>query len=317
MLEGQCDVWSGIISAAVYVAKVDGQAVVVELSSNQDPRLVPLASVASRVRAFHAAAESKGLCKLDLQLVSQDVESVWLSALYPVNAMRNRALAAARTDVVLLLDVDFWPSAELGELASSARKYASLREATAARNAIVLPAFETRDSGGVGVEAARDAALDGKSAAAQMYRDGRLKAFHADRYRAGHRATDYAKWLEATRPYRVRYEEGYEPYILVARAAVPWYDERFVGYRKNKVVHLLHLASLGVQFVIHPHAFAVHAPHPRARTWKVTHTTGLWEQLAAMYDGVRSRVQEGVYVPASRYSCARHVVGPLIVGLDG
>lgn len=44
-------------------------------------------------------------------LVSQTVESVWLSALYPVNAMRNRALANARTDAVLLLDVDFWPSA--------------------------------------------------------------------------------------------------------------------------------------------------------------------------------------------------------------
>ena len=34
---------------------------------------------------------------------------MWLSALYPVNAMRNRALAGAETDVVLLLDVDFWP----------------------------------------------------------------------------------------------------------------------------------------------------------------------------------------------------------------
>ena len=28
-----------------------------------------------------------------------------------VNAMRNRALANAHTDAVLLLDVDFWPSA--------------------------------------------------------------------------------------------------------------------------------------------------------------------------------------------------------------
>lgn len=40
-----------------------------------------------------------GNCKLDIQLVSQEVESIWLSALYPVNAMRNRALAGATTDV--------------------------------------------------------------------------------------------------------------------------------------------------------------------------------------------------------------------------
>lgn len=80
-------------------------------------------------------------------------------------------------------------------------------------------------------------------------------------------------------PPTCRYEEGYEPYIIVSRAFVPWYDERFVGYRKNKVVHLLYLSSSGIQFVVHPRAFAVHAPHPRARTWKVTHKTGLWDQV--------------------------------------
>ncbi len=37
-----------------------------------------------------------------------------------VNAMRNRALANAHTDAVLLLDVDFWPSA--GALACRAGK---------------------------------------------------------------------------------------------------------------------------------------------------------------------------------------------------
>lgn len=139
-----------------------------------------------------------------------------------------------------------------------------------------------------------------------------------------------------------RYEEGFEPYVIVSRKFVPWYDERFVGYRKNKVrgrggarqrgpgtrpaqeqrvrvlgcrcssslrgpgraqassrppfllprpgptpppapqvVHLLYLSTSGIQFVVHPRAFAVHSPHPRARTWKVTHKTGLWDQVGA------------------------------------
>lgn len=65
----------------------------------------------------------------------------------------------------------------------------------------------------------------------------------------------------------------------MARRFVPWYDERFVGYRKNKVVHLLYLSTSGIQFVVHPRAFTVHSPHPRARTWKVTHKTGLWDQV--------------------------------------
>lgn len=312
MLEGQCDVWTGVISAAVYVALVDGKAVSVELSSNQDPSLVELAEVKEAVARFHMLAEQRGLCKLDLQLVSQEVESVWLSGLYPVNSMRNRALAGADTDVVLLLDVDFWPSAELAELMANPRKYASLLQAVNQRTAVVLAAFESGETGSIGVEQAREAVLRGKIGAAAMSRDGRLKPFHTDRYRAGHRATDYARWTTAKQPYSVRYEEGYEPYVLVSRRFVPWYDERFIGYRKNKVVHLLHVSTLGLKFVAHPNAFVVHSPHPRARTWKVTRKTGLWDQLATIYLDVKTALQRGDYVPAAVYSCGEHLVGPLL-----
>lgn len=312
MLEGQCDVWNGVISAAVYIPIVSGRAVTVELNSNQDPQLADLALVKRKFQEFHGMAEAKGLCKLDLLLVSQEVESVFLSGLYPVNAMRNRGLANARTDIVLLLDVDFWPAAELSELAHLPGKYTSLLAATEARNAIVLPAFETRDSGDIGVEVAREAVLEGKDAAVAMFWDGRIKPFHGDRYSAGHRATDFKKWLTATRPYSIVYEQGFEPYVLVHRKLVPWFDERFVGYRKNKVVHLLHLAQMGLQFVVHPRAFAVHAPHPRARTWTVTHKTGLWDQLADIYDDVREGLAANNYIPVARYSCGAHRLGPLL-----
>ena len=90
--------------------------------------------------------------------------------------------------------------------------------------------------------------------------------------------------------------QGYEPYVIVARKYVPWYDERFVGYRKNKVVHLLHLAQMGMQFIVHPRAFTVHSPHPRARTWKVTHKTGLWDQVRMWAVGCSREL----VVPASR-----------------
>lgn len=188
--------------------------------------------------------------------MSQTVESIWLSALYPVNAMRNRALANARTDAVLLLDVDFWPSAELSELMQKPAKYESLMKTLQAGAAVVLPAYETGDPGDIGVEVAREAVLgtflsavvfsagelegssaascslllclcapasahscnskqllhalaalplpaEGKDAAVKMFWDGRIKAFHTDRYEAGHRATDYKKWLQASRPYNI------------------------------------------------------------------------------------------------------------------
>lgn len=316
MLEGQCDVWGGVISAAVYIALVNGKAITVELNSNQDPQLVSISIIRQKFAEFHRLAEAKGLCKLDLQLVSQEVESVWLSALYPVNGMRNRAIANARTDIIFLLDVDFWPSAELSQLMQVPEKYDSLLATVNAAGAVVLPAYETGDSGEVGVEVAREAVLTGKDAAIVMFWDGRIKPFHTDRYKAGHRSTDFGRWLSAVNPYRITYEEGYEPYVLIARKFVPWTDERFVGYRKNKVVHLLHLANLGLDFMVHPRAFVVHSPHPRARTWKVTHKTGLWDQLAELYTEVKTNLEADTYIPSSTYSCGSHVVGPLIPNVN-
>lgn len=78
--------------------------------------------------------------------------------------MRNRALANARTDAVLLLDVDFWPSAELSELMQRPAKYESLMRTLEGGAAVVLPAYETGDPGDIGVEVAREAVL-GTSAA--------------------------------------------------------------------------------------------------------------------------------------------------------
>lgn len=312
MLEGQCDVWDGVISAAVYIALVDGEAVVVKLDSDEKPLLKPLEEIRQQFEKFHRLAEAKSLCKLDMQLVSQEVESIWLSGLYPVNSMRNRAIANARTDIILLLDVDFWPAAELSQLMQQPEKYESLLETVNNGAAVVIPAYETEDSGDIGVAVAREAVLGGKDSAIAMFWDGRIKPFHTDRYKAGHRATDFRKWLVASLPYKIKYEEGFEPYVLIARKFVPWTDERFIGYRKNKVVHLLHLAQLGLEFVVHPRAFTVHAPHPRARTWTVTHSTGLWDQLAELFRNVKASLESDTFVPASMYSCRNHVMGPLL-----
>jgi hypothetical protein len=51
----------------------------------------------------------------------------------------------------------------------------------------------------------------------------------------GHQPTKYNTWFKATSPYPIRFRMGYEPYILVSRAMVPLYDERFRGYGFDKV----------------------------------------------------------------------------------
>ncbi len=57
----------------------------------------------------------------------------------------------------------------------------------------------------------------------------------AEFYPVGHRSTNYKKWFTASEPYPIKFKSGYEPYVLVNRALMPWYDERFRGYGWDKV----------------------------------------------------------------------------------
>jgi glycosyltransferase-like protein LARGE len=92
--------------------------------------------------------------------------------------------------------------------------------------------------------------------------------------------------------------------VLAARADVPWYDERFKGYRKNKVVHLMHLAATGVAFEVAPHSYVVHVPHPEGASWAATRDTGYWKRLRYLYRRVRDELAAGTFVPRTAFHCA-------------
>ena len=81
--------------------------------------------------------------------------------------------------------------------------------------------------------------------------------------------------------------QGYEPYVIVSRKFVPWADERFWGYNKDKISYLLHLAHQGLRFVVAPRAFVVHSPHPKARSYKRLRSSQLWNDLDALFDQVK------------------------------
>lgn len=103
--------------------------------------------------------------------------------------------------------------------------------------------------------------------------------------------------------------QGFEPYVIVQRSMVPWYDERFKGYRKNKVVHLMHMHHLGMSFVVTPRGWVVHVPHPEADTWKVTQQTGYWKKLKRLYTTLVQQMDEDVFVPATAFRCQDRELG--------
>ena len=75
--------------------------------------------------------------------------------------------------------------------------------------------------------------------------------------------------------------QGFEPYVLVSKKLVPWYDERFTGYLEDKVVHIQTMVNMGFSFAVHPSAFLVHYPHPDSKDQALVKTTGLMQEVSA------------------------------------
>ncbi|XP_063608554.1 xylosyl- and glucuronyltransferase LARGE2s-like [Penaeus indicus] len=89
---------------------------------------------------------------------------------------------------------------------------------------------------------------------------GELFTFRYHVWTKGHAPTNFAKWRTATTPYKVTWEQDFEPYIVV-RKDVPEYDTRFVGFGWNKVSHIMELHVMGFDFIVLPNSFIVHMPH--------------------------------------------------------
>ena len=102
MLENQCRAHRGPIAAVVYVAVVQPAGTVLcPEATHLDGR--PLQAAVDAVLAFHGRMEAEpGFCALDLQLVAESFDQAEVdevAGLYPFNAVRNRALMLAQTEV--------------------------------------------------------------------------------------------------------------------------------------------------------------------------------------------------------------------------
>ena len=195
---------------------------------------------------------------------------------YPINALRNRAVAAVRTSHFLVCDVDLWPSASLRtELAALDESWWRSRHL-----ALVVPAF-TLDPRVAPPEGAAPPELPASLAELRTcVSSHRCAAFKgvAGFVPGQHLSTDYARWwarAAAALPYRVPCLDkvSWEPYLVLPAAAnaTPAFDERFTGYGKNKVQWVQALRSAGFHFWVLPRGYLLHYPHKMSssgRKWQ-------------------------------------------------
>ncbi|KAK4319840.1 hypothetical protein Pmani_009257 [Petrolisthes manimaculis] len=168
---------------------------------------------------------------------------------YPVNFLRNVGIQHVDTPYIFLTDIDFLP---MFGLYGYLRKTLQTLHPDHSKKAWVVPAFETQRY--------RLSFPHSKAELLNRLDMGELFTFRYHVWTKGHAPTNFAKWRTATTPYKVPWEQDFEPYIVV-RKDVPEYDTRFVGFGWNKVSHIMELHVMGFEFVVLPNAFIVHMPH--------------------------------------------------------
>ena len=225
MLEQLCQRWDGPMSISFYGSNSDVQDLL----------------------KFHSSSPILQDCRARLGL-----HVVYKSGqFYPINYLRNVALDNVRTPYSFLSDIDFLPMDGLYPYLKEAIKVLGLD-----KRAFIVPAFETL--------LYRFKFPASKSKLLRMLENGSIFTFRYHVWKAGHSATNYDHWKDASIPYRVSWSHDYEPYIIVQSNALR-YDERFIGFGWNKVSYIMELDARGYEFVVLPDPFIIHLPHAPSR----------------------------------------------------
>lgn len=270
MLENQCHTWNDPIVAMVYIPLFK--------KKPSDEAIIPtypnttLQDVIRGIDAFHYFMEKTAPCVLTIELVGQFLDPLDPEE-YPINALRNRAIKMAKTDIIFMLDVDFVASANLGMEEPGYRDpvvYDQLVELTRQKKALVLPAFEITKRNQdlvMGQNFARNMAVAGKEFMRDNFLAGKVDAFNGQDAPWGHGPTNTSKWimLDAPITYRAYYQPKYEPFLVINRDVIPWCDERFVGYGGNKIAFINQLRGEGFTFHVHPFGYVIHVPHVKTK----------------------------------------------------
>eukprot|EP00752_Nemacystus_decipiens_P005367 g4868.t1 len=250
MLPFLCKRWPGPISIAIL---------------EEDREALPL-ELCSRMLISATAAQTP-----------EELDPTW----YPVNRLRNVAVRAVRTSHFLMTDIDIWPDANAYQ-ALHMRYRLETEKMEDARNAIVFSAFsrrrfcEEKDC----LQYANDVpeTIQELKPCLETNTCGRFDAAN----QSGQGTAYVYYWRSMLRQPNQRSLEHilcfkshrFEPYLVVRKSALlPMFDERFVGYGKNKIQWINHLRYSGFSFYVMPVNFVIHAPHPKSMaktTWEKT-----------------------------------------------
>ncbi|KAK4054922.1 hypothetical protein OIV83_000846 [Microbotryomycetes sp. JL201] len=203
------------------------------------------------------------------------------------NMWRNVAKFFARTEYVMMLDVDFWLCTDFRSRMLASKEI--MKRLQGGLAAFVVPAFEFhKQSDGVDPQTFPATKED----LIELVEADKIGMFHKS-WAPGHGSTNYTRYYAAQpgEVYRVQgYTHSYEPYVVFKKEGTPWCDERFIGYGGNKAACLYELYLSGVSFYVLPDDFLIHQSHAYAekarkheRTYNRKLYTDFREELCFRY----------------------------------
>ena len=335
MLEYQCERWSSRVAAAVYVklpyentgGNRDGSDDETPSDGNdgdtgddgdngdddntQHVHEALLAAEREVGDFFDRVHDAQLPCTLDVLLAYEEYTSndPWL-LLYPINALRNRALQLADAENVLVVDVDTVPNVDLSHDLHIMSLYETLNRVLGNRQVVVLPSLTVATPDADDADPLQESrwvnrSLEGIDRVRAMNEKGKIAPFQTVRSPLAQRDVDLSTWFNATMPYRLaEVHEEFEPVYLAKRATLPWYDERFRGLKLNRAIHTWHLHKTGFVFVVTPRAYVVHVPHPKGLLWLETRRSGHFKKITRMHGQALIDIDEDAYEPVTLFQCA-------------
>ena len=209
-------------------------------------------------------------------------ESTDLQVIYPFNIMRNIALQTASSKFVFLLDIDFLvlpkphefykeqiiveyknllPS-NFSQKENKPISWKKVHENIPMKPSFIVPALES---------VVKTLPLpNSKVETVKMLKNHTLNPFYGRYCLHCHIPTQFKKWAVSKTSYEVKYQEGFEPYVIMYNGAldnftdyiIPKYEERFVGRGWDKVSHFYEISLANYHFLVLPEVYVIHKGRP-------------------------------------------------------
>lgn len=167
---------------------------------------------------------------------------------YPVNLLRNVAVAAATTSHVLVIDVDMLPTPNLRE--DFQQHFTTLPRHD---GVYVLPTFELKE---------HEVVPRSKEELMKVLDDGNARPFYKEVCWKCQKYTEYDRWKRLEMKglsvgYKVEWHDPWEPFFIAEKKGVH-YDERFKQYGFNRISQVCETHYSGKDFFVLDNAFLVH-----------------------------------------------------------